>query len=174
MITRLRSRFPATCSRSAGVEGEYILSGEALSVEALQRGRSRVSYLEGSSDGRGGFKDGEGARRNAFTIGLRGGSMRARTHLKIRGTAVLYGGAVSGRHNPNSKPVPAPWVNNNILLHPALPSIRLSDQMHEPLPSGVTRINPRCQVPGRWLRYFFQGFMALSRWSEAPPTPTRA
>lgn len=29
MITRLRSRAPrATCSRSAGVEGEYILSGE--------------------------------------------------------------------------------------------------------------------------------------------------
>lgn len=30
------------------------------------------------------------------------------------------GGAVSGRHNPNSKPVSAPWVNNNILLHPTL------------------------------------------------------
>lgn len=47
MITRLRSRFPATCSRSGGVEGEYILSREALSAEALQRSRSRVSYLEG-------------------------------------------------------------------------------------------------------------------------------
>lgn len=64
MITRLRSRFPATCSRSGGVEGEYILSREALSAEALQRGRSRVSYLEGGgggSDVRGGFKDEEGA-----------------------------------------------------------------------------------------------------------------
>lgn len=100
----------------------------------------------------------------------------------VRGTALLCGGAVSGRHNPNSKPVPAPWVNNNILLHPALPSWDPleppsprpgSDQMHEPLPSGVTRINPRCQVLGWWLRYFFQGFMALSRWSEAPRIPAR-
>lgn len=32
MITRLRSKFPATCSRSGGVEGEYILSREALSL----------------------------------------------------------------------------------------------------------------------------------------------
>lgn len=39
---------------------------------------------------------------------------------RVKRTAVLCGGAVSGRHNPNSKPVPAPWVNNNILLHPAL------------------------------------------------------
>lgn len=89
---------------------------------------------------------------------------------------MLYGGAVSGRHNPNSKPVPASWVNNNILLHPALPSRdpSSSDQMHKALPSVVTRINPRCQVLGRWLRYFFQGFMALSRWSEAPRIPARA
>ena len=32
----------------------------SLSEEALQRSRSRVSYLEGNNDGRGGFKDEEG------------------------------------------------------------------------------------------------------------------
>lgn len=89
MITRLRSRFPATCSRSGGVEGEYILSGEALSAEALQRCRSRVSYLEmerraamGEEVSR--TKKENRSRRNAFTIGLRGGSMRARTHTSAR------------------------------------------------------------------------------------------
>jgi len=134
MITRLRSRFPATCSRSGGVEGEYILSREALSAEALQRSRSRElprgeeRAAMGEEVSR--TKKENRSQRNAFTIELRGGSMRARTHLGaactgndlVRRTAVLYGGAVSGRHNPNSKPVPASWVNNNILLYPALPS----------------------------------------------------
>jgi len=89
MITRLRSRFPATCSRSGGVEGEYILSGEALSAEALQRSRSRVSYLEGSSDVRGGFKDeeGESEPEERFYYRIAWG-VDARTHTPRRG---LYG-----------------------------------------------------------------------------------
>jgi len=96
----------------------------------LQRSRSRVSYLEGNSDVRGGFKDeeGESEPEERFYYRIAWG-VDARTHTPRRGfvrrtivrrTAVLYGEAVSGRHNPNSKPVPAPWVNNNILLHPAL------------------------------------------------------
>lgn len=89
MITRLRSRFPATCSRSGRVEGEYILSGEALSVEALQRSRSRVSYLEGDSDERGSFKDeeGESEPEERFYYRIAWG-VDARTHTHFQRTIV--------------------------------------------------------------------------------------
>jgi len=98
--------------------------------------RSRVIHLLGSSRGHGGRVQGRrrrigvAERRFYYTGRLRGGSSYARTraYTRARVRAIVWrtvarrtaGEAVSARHNPNSKPVPAPRVNNNnILLHPA-------------------------------------------------------
>jgi len=99
MITRLRSKFPATCF--AGVEGEYILSGEAalrgekessasppFSRDPPPREQQRTWGL------RGGFKDEEGeseSRRDAFTIreGCVGGRA-TRVHARIRARAIVW------------------------------------------------------------------------------------
>lgn len=108
-------------------------------------------------------------------VGGRCAHSRAYAHTRVYAhfDAVLWraivgrtcGRAVSGRHNPNSKPVSAPWVNNNILLHPILFPPRSTQSAPPSIAGAPTRCTShfhrepayklRCQVlGGRWLRYF--------------------
>lgn len=94
MITRLRYRFPATCSRSEKVEGEYILSGEGPKALRRQRSCSRVSHL-GCRDERGRFKDEEDSilkKRFYYVAGCVGGPMLVVYYISY--SVVVWSGCI--------------------------------------------------------------------------------
>lgn len=176
MITRLRSRFPATCSRFGGVEGEYILSMERIQgryYTSTQRGRSRVSEL-GGRDERGGFKD-EGESRSRRRVPLLYGKVAwgvdARIHTHIytcaytsrRGRATVCVerfrvGVIRIRNL--FLPRGSTTTSSYILPIPVL-SLPNSGQMHEPLPSSPRiKSDVKCSA-GSYV--IFQGFIALFR-----------
>lgn len=86
MITRLRSRAPrATCSRSAGVEGEYILSGEVPAKRGTSHNVAALAWATSEAETREeGSRTKKENRRAALLLyeRLRGGSMRALTHTR--------------------------------------------------------------------------------------------
>lgn len=63
MITRLRSRFPATCSRFGGVEGEYILSVERESGGGTIRRRATWPFSRERARRQGRERKVQGRRR---------------------------------------------------------------------------------------------------------------